>query len=240
MLRRKMVMVFATLLVLLVLTAVGAIWMLQEVLEEMRSGRAEAADRLWHIVLGLTLVFIVLINLSIVAVLRITGMVLRPVERLIEGTRELAAGRYGFRVAVERDDEFAELARSYNALAAQLADNERRKLEVLGQVGLTLNHELNNAAAIIELQLQLLSRQAAREGGGTNPRLERCAREIREGLGRMNATVENLKHVRRIVLTDYVSGVKMLDLERSVMAADESAGEPESVAGSSVTGREVF
>src|SRR5436190_15002983 len=124
--------------------------MVQGVLEGMRSGRAAVADRLWQIVLGLTFLFILLINLSIVAVLRIAGMVLRPVERLIEGTRELARGRYDFRVEVERDDEFAELARSYNGLAAQLAENEQRKLEVLGQVGLTLNHELNNASAIIE------------------------------------------------------------------------------------------
>jgi len=35
------------------------------------------------------------------------------------------------------------------------------------------------------------------------------------------ATVEALKHVRRIVLTDYVPGVKMLDLEKSVRDRDE-------------------
>ena len=37
----------------------------------------------------------------------------------------------------------------------------------------------------------------------------------------MASTVESLKHVRRIVLTDYVSGVKMLDLERSVLAEQQ-------------------
>ena len=38
---------------------------------------------------------------------------------------------------------------------------------------------------------------------------------------RMVGAVESLKHVRRIVLTDYVSGVKMLDLERSVLAEQQ-------------------
>ena len=103
-----------------------------------------------------------------------------------------------------------ELAHAYNNLAAQLQANEQRKLEMLGQVALALNHELNNAAEIIELQLQLAGRQSS-----GNPSLEKCARQIRDSLNRMTRTVDLLKQVRRIVLTDYVSGVKMLDLERS-------------------------
>jgi hypothetical protein len=39
----------------------------------------------------------------------------------------------------------------------------------------------------------------------------------------MTHTVEALKRVRRIVLTDYVEGVKMLDLQRSV---EEDPGIP--------------
>ena len=69
----------------------------------------------------------------------------------------------------------------------------------------------NNAIAIIELQLQLLSRQA-----GGNTRIEKCAHEIQQCLSRITSTVEALKRVRRIVLTDYTAGVKMLDLQRSV------------------------
>jgi len=45
--------------------------------------------------------------------------------------------------------------------------------------------------------------------------------QIRESLARMTATLERLKHVRRIVLTDYAEGTKMLDLEKS--AAEEAA-----------------
>jgi hypothetical protein len=40
--------------------------------------------------------------------------------------------------------------------------------------------------------------------------------------------VESLKHVRRIVLTDYTKGLKMLDLERSVTDDEEpDAGDPD-------------
>ena len=172
--------------------------------------QADLTDRFRWLVLGLTVVFLAVINISIVALLRMTGMILKPVEKLVQATRELGKERFDYRVDLDQKDEFDELAHAYNNLAAQLQANEQRKLEMLGQVALALNHELNNAAEIIELQLQLASRQSS-----GNPSLEKCARQIRDSLNRMTRTVELLKQVRRIVLTDYVSGVKMLDLERS-------------------------
>ncbi|MHC5009105.1 MAG: hypothetical protein ACYTGF_17300 [Planctomycetota bacterium] len=50
-------------------------------------------------------------------------------------------------------------------------------------------------------------------------------RQIHQSLGRMADTIDALKRVRKIVLTDYLSGVKMLDLERSV-AEDSPTGQP--------------
>lgn len=201
----------------------SAIELRQETLELGRRVKRHAEEeqaaltsRFRALVLGLTAVFLVLINVSVVAVLKMAGMVLRPVEKLIEATRALGAERYDARVEVDQDDEFGELAQAFNGLAAQLEANEKRKLEMMGQVALTLNHELNNAASIIELQLQLLSKQAV-----GNPALEKCARQIRQSLGRMTQTAEALKHVRRIVLTDYVTGVKMLDLAKSTSADDD-------------------
>jgi hypothetical protein len=40
----------------------------------------------------------------------------------------------------------------------------------------------------------------------------------------MTRSVDSLKRVRRIVLTDYVGGVKMLDLERSAGSEDGPGG----------------
>ncbi len=221
MLRRKLLAVLGSLLVLLVGTAIGAVWSLQGILRELNL----VGDQLRHtplianfrwLVLILALVFIVVINISILVLLRAAAMVTRPMDKLIEGTRELGKGRFDHRVQIDQDDEFGELARAYNSLAADLEAGERKKLEMIGQVALTLNHELNNAMSTIELQLQLLGRQT--NGSGT---AEKYSRQIREGLARMAATVDALKHVRRIVLTDYISGVKMLDLERSVRETDD-------------------
>lgn len=248
MLRKKLILTVASLVALLLLTGVGAIGVLQDIFADLRHVEGESllvmrggesanaslahahaelvalTTRFRWLVLVLAVVFIFVINFAVIALLRMTGLVLRPLEKLLEATRHLARERFDYRVDVNQNDEFDELGRAYNQMAGQLETNEQRKLEMLGQVALALNHELNNAAAIIEMQLKLLGRQT--EG---NCAAERYARQIHDSLLRMTRSVELLKHVRRIVLTDYVAGVKMLDLEKSV-DPDETAATTETAA----------
>jgi methyl-accepting chemotaxis protein len=168
------------------------------------------------LVLGLTLAALVMVNIAILVLLRTAQVVLRPVAALVEGSRELAAEHFEHRVRVDRKDEFGELAHAYNYLAAQLQANEERRTETLRQLAVTLNHDLNNAMAVIELQLGLLDRQT-----GGNPLLARHLNQIRSNLAQMSGTVASLRNIRRVVLTDYTPGQKMLDLPRSVAPSIE-------------------
>ena len=182
--------------------------------EIYRHAQTEQEDLLgWFrwMVLGVGLVFLLVINIAVIVLLRMSTIILSPIDKLVEATRELAAGRYDHRVNLVQKDEFDQLAQAYNQLAQQLQSDEKRRLEMLGQVSLTMNHEINNAVAIIEMQLRLMSRQQ-----GPTAATEKCLREIHDSLDRMTRTVQALKNVRQIVLTDYVGGVKMLDLEKSV------------------------
>ena len=234
MLRRRLMIHLLPLVGLLLATAVVAVWLLQGVLADFddvgRGGglavgedQHALAERLRWIVLGLGIAFVAVVNVSVVVLVRAAGTILRPVDALVDATRQLARERFDHRVDLgPAADEFGELARAYNALAAQLQANERRRLETLGQVALALNHEVNNALAIIELQLRRLSRGSASPGGGTSAVPDAPLREIRDSLGRVAASVRSLASARRIVLTDYVPGTKMLDLRRSA-EADEYA-----------------
>jgi methyl-accepting chemotaxis protein len=237
MLRRKLVAVVALLVVMLVATGVAVVVGLQSTLSDLSrlqvhspllqtpdgadvahvaAEQAAIVARFRGLVILVVVVFLVVINASVLVLLRGAAMVLQPVERLTEAARRLNDERFDYRLDLDRKDEFGELARAYNTLAGHLQTSERGKLETLEQVARTLNHDLNNAISVIELQLQLLSRKR-----GASADVEPYTRQIREGLARMTSTVESLKHVRRIVLTDYVAGVKMLDLERSVLAERE-------------------
>ena len=175
--------------------------------------QAEQEDLLtWFrwLVLGMGLVFLLVINIAVVVLLRTAMIILRPIDRLVEATKELAAGRYDHRVTLGEKNEFDQLAQAYNTLAEQLQTDEKRRMEMLGQVSLTMNHEINNAVAIIEMQLRLLKRKQ-----GASAEAEKYLQEIHASLDRMTDVVQKLRNVRQIVLTDYVAGVKMLDLDRS-------------------------
>lgn len=172
--------------------------------------QASLASRFKWLVLGMSVIFLLLINASVLVFMRAAGMILGPVDKLVNASRELAKEHFHHRVEMDAGDEFAELGAAYNHLAEQLQANEAKRLETLGMAATALNHELNNAMGLIELQLKLLQRRAS-----DHEAVEKCLRRIGEAIERMTRTVESLKHVRRIVLTDYVRGTKMLDLERS-------------------------
>jgi signal transduction histidine kinase len=185
--------------------------------DHARAEQNALSDRFRGLVLGISLVFVLVINLSILGLLRMASMILRPVDALLEGAKQLGQERFDYRIDLSGNDEFGQLAHAYNRMADQLQANEQRKMDTLAHVALTMNHELNNSISIIQLQLRLIDRRI-----GNDAAQEKSLMQIRDSLGRMASTVEALKHVRRIVLTDYTPGTKMLDLRRSV-DADEPA-----------------
>ncbi|MCP3905071.1 MAG: HAMP domain-containing protein [Planctomycetes bacterium] len=213
-----------------------------EMTAAMRAATAEISrlardrtDQQWQTVTGtfrwtvfwLGLVFLVVINLSILVLLRAASIIVPPIEKLVEASRRLAEEDFDHRILIDRRDEFGELARASNSLAEQLKRNEERKIETLQQVARMLSHELNNAISIIDLQLQMVARAA----GGDDAQAERL-KQIHQTLMRMSGTVDALNRVRRIVLTDYIDGIKMLDLPRSV-EEPQSPGNPTEPATSS-------
>ncbi|MCY2926906.1 MAG: HAMP domain-containing protein [Planctomycetota bacterium] len=181
--------------------------------EHVKAEQETLALRFRWLVLGMAIGCMVLINTAILALLWAAGRVLKPVDQLVEATRQLQQEHFDHRTHLDGGDEFSELAEAYNHLAERVQQHDKQRMEVIAQMGLTLNHDLNNALATVELQLQMLGQ---RSGGDDKVKL--CLRQIRENLRRMTATLESLKHIKRIVLTDYIAGVKMLDLHRSTQA----------------------
>jgi signal transduction histidine kinase len=235
-LRRKLILNLFPLVLVLLIGGVAAIWVLQDVLGRLDHIKDQAdavallsreLARFRGIVLGMGIVFVVMINFTVVMLVRAGATVLRPVNALVNATRQLAEGKFDHRVRLKENDEFDELAEAYNNLAEHLQETERQRMNVLAQVALALNHELNNAMATIELQLGMLGRGAAGD-----LQAERRLRTIHDSMGRMKGTVQALRDARRIVLTDYSPGLKMLDLAQSAQPAQQEDAAPSPAAAS--------
>lgn len=186
--------------------------LMQIVREEARSEQGQIASSFRYGLVGLSIGFILILNVVILSFIRVISTVQRPMDLLVRTARSVDSGDSP---AGDSDpkDEFDQLADILNRMAKQVQTTEASRLEVLGQVATAMNHELNNAINIIELQLKLLSRNS------DTPQMQAHIKQIHETLQRMTRAVETLRQARRIVLTDYVGGTKMLDLQRSAEAA---------------------
>lgn len=74
----------------------------------------------------------------------------RPLQRLSQGTRELAAGNYGTRIDVATSDELGRLSRDFNHLAQALEKNERARQQWMADIA----HELRTPLAVARAQIE--------------------------------------------------------------------------------------
>ncbi len=80
----------------------------------------------------------------------LSAQVARPLGRLAEAARRVAAGEYGARVGIRSPDEIGRLAASFDRMATSLQDNERRRTELVGDVA----HELRTPLATLDGYLE--------------------------------------------------------------------------------------
>src|SRR5262249_46719843 len=113
----------------------------------------------------------------------VAARVTRPVERLAAGAREVAAGRWDARVAINSRDEVGQLARAFNEMTQQLAEQREHLLQAervaaWREVARRLAHELKNP--LFPLQLTVENLQRAR--GETPEQFDEVFRESTETL----------------------------------------------------------
>ncbi len=101
---------------------------------------------------------------------------LRPVKTLIDNVSKIGAGDYSAQLNLKGDDEIAQLARAFDAMARSLQEREallRQKQEELlrserlaavGKVSAQIAHEVRNPLSSIGLNVEMLEELVAKAG----------------------------------------------------------------------------
>jgi signal transduction histidine kinase len=124
------------------------------------------------------------------------AVMLRPLRRLREGARRIAAGDYSKRVSEVGPTEIADLAREFNSMGRAIQDREEEKaraarLAMVGKMAAQIAHEVRNPLSSISLNSELLEDEL---GEGTEGR-ELC-RAIRREVHRLTEVTETYLGLR--------------------------------------------
>ena len=76
----------------------------------------------------------------------LTRQIIRPIRDLRKGAAHVAAGDLTYRVKVDSKDEFGELTKSFNSMAASLENSEQARRRLFADI----THELRTPLSIIE------------------------------------------------------------------------------------------
>ena len=111
-------------------------------------------------------------------VMTLVAYTLRPLRRLREGVRRVAAGDFA-EVEVNTGDELGELAGEFNRMSTSLAERDQllikqryelirsERLATIGKMSSQIAHEIRNPLSSIGLNTELLEEELSEEGEGS-------------------------------------------------------------------------
>ena len=127
---------------------------------------------------------------TIVIGLLLARMVVKPIHRLTEATRQVAAGRLDVRIPTRSQDEIGRLTEHFNEMAAQLNQVEALRQELIANV----SHELRTPLSLIQGYAETI-----RDLSGDQPeKRNRHAGIIIDESQRLSRIVDDILHLSQI------------------------------------------
>jgi signal transduction histidine kinase len=119
------------------------------------------------------------------------AVMLRPLRRLREGARRIAAGDYGKRISETGPTEIADLAREFNSMGRAVQEREAEKLRaariaIAGRMAGQVAHEVRNPLSSIGLNTELLEDEL----GEHDSEARELCRKIRNEVDRLTQVTE--------------------------------------------------
>jgi signal transduction histidine kinase len=95
----------------------------------------------------------------------LAGRIMRPIEPLIQSTREVGKGNYEHEIKIEATGELGELARAFDQMRRSLKQSQaellkRERLATIGQMASSIVHDLRNPLAAIATAAEMLQRDS--------------------------------------------------------------------------------
>jgi two-component system NtrC family sensor kinase len=128
---------------------------------------------------------------------------LRPLGRLRDAARRIAAGDYGERIDVRGPREVADLAHEFNTMGEQIQARERElvrteRLATVGKMAAVVTHEVRNPLSSIGLNTELLDEELAALPAEDVAEARELCRAVQGEVDRLTAITEEYLHFARL------------------------------------------
>jgi signal transduction histidine kinase len=177
------------------------------------AGTARRAERLSWIAAAGALILSALVSVLIVR------SITDSLGRLAEGTREVARGRFGYRLAVDRTDEFADVARDFNTMTARLDELDRMKRDFVSKV----SHDLKTPLASMQETIDALLDEVA---GSISPRQRRLLELNYQSGERLSAMLGKLLDLSSLEAGAVEPRIERVDLRTLVRNVADTHSRP--------------
>jgi two-component system sensor histidine kinase GlrK len=153
-----------------------------------------------------------------------SGLIIRSItealRRLQEGTREVAAGNFSYRLYAYRNDEFAQLSRDFNVMTRRLGELDQMKKDFLSKV----SHDLKTPLASMQETTRALLEELPGPLSERQQRLLQLNHQSGERLAAMIAKILELSALEAGALGFEVRGHDVVALARRAIQELEAAG----------------
>lgn len=151
--------------------------------------KSELAERDAERVTLMTGMGAVVLSLMLSALL--ARSILKPLEHLAEGTRQVSAGRFGHRLTPAGNDELAQVAREFNAMTERLDELDRMKREFVSKV----SHDLKTPLSSMQETNSVLLDGVA---GPVTPKQRQLLEITQDSAKRLSTMLNKLLDVSRL------------------------------------------
>jgi len=139
---------------------------------------------------------------ALCVVLYLAFLFTKPIDQLVQGAQQVAAGNLYISLPSSGSDEMGRLAQTFNQMVERLREhralqerlNEAEKLSLLGRFAATVAHEVRNSLNFINLSIDQIR---AKHLNGD----DRAARDLQRNLVNIKDEISRLNHLVNDVLT---------------------------------------
>lgn len=167
-----------------------------------------------QIVLGSTITMVIVL---LIFWLFLKIGLLSPLKILAEATGKIGDGHLGYQVDLKVKNELGEFIHVLNQASLQLKKNQDmevklQKLETIGQVAISVNHEINNPLMIIMGNAEILKKLIPNQDEKIVKKLNSIISECH----RISEVTKKLREIKNPIIEKYVNDeTTMIDLKRS-------------------------